>query len=229
MSVFTKLHTLFRANVRESVEKVTEANAIRIYRQEIVEAEALLSQRRDALAAAIATRCELEADIARAERRIRRREQQLNELPAAERSDELLQLAATEIAEAEAELEQLKQAHVDRCRQINREELALRRLLAEIRNHRRDLKLLEPQLQRRRQGTASCETISGRLAALRETRSGLNASVQADDHIEAGTAEAIERVNGNPVDRALGAAGQDTESLRVAAVLKRLQGQVAPA
>ena len=63
MSIFTKLNTLFRAGVRESAEALTDANAIRIYRQEIIDAESLLTRRRDALAAMIAARKEVEDDI----------------------------------------------------------------------------------------------------------------------------------------------------------------------
>ena len=45
MSILQKLNTLFRAGVRESAEAITDANAIRIYRQEIVDAEAVLARR----------------------------------------------------------------------------------------------------------------------------------------------------------------------------------------
>ena len=70
MNVFKKLNTLMRAGARESAERITDANAIRIYRQEIVDAENLLERRRLALAGLIATRKDLEREISSGERRI---------------------------------------------------------------------------------------------------------------------------------------------------------------
>ena len=137
MSVFTKLATLLRAGVRESAEAVTDANAIRIYRQEIIDAESMLTQRRDALAAMIAARKELEDDIQASQRRIAKREQQLAKLPAEERSEDLLQLAARDIAATESHLEDSKRGHINLCEKIQREEITLRKLLAEIKEHRR--------------------------------------------------------------------------------------------
>ena len=39
MSILRKLNTLLRAGVRESAEQITNANAIRIYRQELADAK----------------------------------------------------------------------------------------------------------------------------------------------------------------------------------------------
>ncbi len=224
MSVFDKLNTLFRAGLRESVEQVTDANAIRIYRQEIVEAEALLAQRRDALAATIATRRELEDDIERLEQRILKREAQLRQLPASERTEALLELAAREIAGFETELEVSKRRHVELCELISREESVLRKLLGETREHRREIKLLASQVQRQRAGTPAGQTVAGRLAALRETRASITGSVSGNDHLEAGMKEALERVDSSPLERALAERGQDQGSAHLQSVLARLRG-----
>lgn len=222
MNVFSKLNTLFRAGVRESVEQITDANAIRIYRQEIVEAESLLAQRRDALAATIATRRELEQDIDLLQKRIGKREEQVRIIPDSERSESLLELTAREIAGFERELASYKQRHIDICELISREEISLRKLLAEIREHRREIKLLESQV--RRQHVPSGQTVSGRLAALRETRASIAGAVARQDYLEAGMEEAIERVADSPVDRELQARGADDVTQHVQAVLSRLRG-----
>ena len=224
MNVYSKLRTLFRASARESVERVTDANAVRIYKQEILEAEELLSRRREALAATIACRSAIEQDIASLERRIGKREQQVNGLAEAERTEEMLTLAATEIAEIERELEALKDSHVERCRDIHREELALRKLLGEIREHRRELGLLDSRSRRPGAGAGGGQTIAGRLASLRETRSAISDNLSHGDQLEAGMAEAIERVDESPFDRALSRSGRDDAALRVASVLNRLRG-----
>ncbi len=231
MSVFTKLNTLFRAGVRESAEALTDANAIRIYRQEIIDAESMLTRRRDALAAMIAARKEMEVDIERSRNRINKRESQLGNLPAEECSEELLQLAAREIATTEAHLEDSKRRHIQLCEKIQREELTLRKLLAEIKDHRREVKLLESDLQRQRGALRSSgnQTVSGRLAALRQTRSAISEAIGTGDYAEAGMEEALERVETSELDRHLNARGCNTEEQRVAEVLARLKSSAATA
>ena len=223
MTIMTKLNTLWRAGLRESAERVTEANAIRIYRQEIVDAEELLAQRRDALAVSIATRRQLEADIERLQQRAARREQQVTGLPPAERTEAVLTLAAEEIAGLERELEDNKQRHVALCAAINREERALRQLLGEIREHRREIRLLESQRRRQCAATPGNQTISGRLAALKETRAAICGTVTEAEHLEESMEEAIERVTSSPLERSLRQSGQDEATQRAAAVLARLK------
>ena len=231
MSVFTKLNTLFRAGVRESAEALTDANAIRIYRQEIIDAESMLTRRRDALAAMIAARKEMEVDIERSRNRINKRESQLGNLPAEECSEELLPLAAREIATTEAHLEDSKRRHIQLCEKIQREELTLRKLLAEIKAHRREVKLLESDLQRQRGTLRSSEnqTVSGRLAALRQTRSAISEAIGAGDYAEAGMEEALDRVETSALDRHLNARGCSDDEQRVAEVLARLKAGAATA
>ena len=225
MNVFSKLSTLLRAGVRESAEAVTDANAIRIYRQEIIDAESMLTQRRDALAGMIAARKELEDDIQASQCRISKRENQLAELPEEERSEELLQLAARDIATTESHLEESKRRHINICEKIQREEITLRKLLGEIREHRRGIKLLESELQRQRGAprTAGTQTVSGRLAALRQTRSSISDAIGDSEYAEAGMEEAIDRVETSALDRHLNAQGCNDEEQRVAQVLARLK------
>ena len=45
MSIFRKLNTLLRAGARETAQQITDANAIRIYRQEVIDAENLMLRR----------------------------------------------------------------------------------------------------------------------------------------------------------------------------------------
>ena len=231
MSILNKLGTLFRAGVRESAEGLTDANAIRIYQQEIVDAQQTLTHRREAIAEMIATRKELEEEILSLQGRVSSRERQIAGLPAQERNEELLQLAAQDIATTENHLDDLKQRHVSVCRLVNCEEITLRRLLTEITEHRRDLKLMAAQVQRQRSGGGllSGQTVTGRLAALRETRDSIRGTVSAHDHSEAGMKEAIERIETSALDRKLRESGCDRESERIAAVLARLRGMEASA
>lgn len=224
MRLMRKLNTLFRATVHDSVETLTEANCVRIYRQEIRDAGELLSRRRCALGAMIANRKDLEAELERTGRKIEQRESQVRILDGSTLTDDLLEASAREIASLEIHREAIKQRHVQTCEMISREELQLRRLLSELGEHRRDLKLLEAQLgSGGDRPMAPRETISGRLSALRETRCAINGGIQSMDHAEEGMAEADERVCGSTIDSALRDAGQDDASLRTAAVMERLK------
>ena len=225
MRIFAKLNTLLRAGARETAEHITDANAIRIYRQEVVDAENLLGRRRTCLAATIATRKDLEREIAAAQSRIQSREAQVAGLPPAERSEELMLLAAKDIAASEAHLDTLRRRHAEVTQRISKEELTLRTLLAEIREHRRELRILETQVASNG-GTVAYryrETVTAQLATLRETHAGITGAVSASNQAEAGMEEAIERVDGAPLDRALIALGRDGQSQRVDSVLARLR------
>jgi len=231
MSIFRKLNTLMRAGARESAERITEANAIRIYRQEVVDAENLLARRRTALAAMIATRKDLEREIDAAQARIRGRESEIVRIPPEQRTEELLLLAARDIASSEAHRDALKHRHVSIAERINAEEITLRKLLAEIREHRREVQILESQLASGGRA-APCnytETVSGHLATLRETRAGITGSVCAQDNAEASMEEAMERVDGDPVQRELAAMGRDDASVHLESVLLRLRSAPTPA
>lgn len=231
MNVFSKLNTLFRAGVRESAQAVTDANAIRIYRQEIVDAEQMLVNRRDAMAGMIAARKELEDDIEATQQRITKREQQLLNLPQEQRNEELLQLAAIDIATTESQLEALKARHINTCEKIQKEEIVLRNLLREIKEHRRQIKMLESDIQRQRMmpGSKQQQTVTGRLAALRETRNSISDAISGGDYAEAGMEEALDRVETSDFDRTLNRTGCNDKEQHIAQVLARLKTSFAPA
>jgi chromosome segregation ATPase len=225
MNVLRKLNTLFRAGARESAERITDANAIRIYRQEIVDAESLLEQRRLALAALIATRRDLDKEISTAGQRIARREEQIAGIAPEQRSEDLLIVAARDISATESHLANLQHRHRQVTERIDSEELTLRKLLTEIKEHRRELKILAAQAQRPGSGP-QCNystTISAQLQTLRETRAGISNTLEGSDNREASMAEAIERVDGDPGERALASRGRDDETIAMEKVLARLR------
>jgi phage shock protein A len=226
MSILRKLNTLLRAGARESAERITDANAIRIYRQEIVDAENLLERRRVCLAGLIATRKDLEREIACAQQRIRRREEQIAGVDPQQRTEELLLLAAKDIAATEVHLATLKRRHVDIAERIGSEELTLRKLLGEIKEHRREVKILAAELSRHGRPTSNAyrDTVAGHLATLRETRTGLTGALANSDTAEVSAEEANERIDGDPLDRELATQNRDPASLQLATVLERLRG-----
>jgi len=231
MSIVTKLNTLLRAGVRESAERITDANAIRIYRQEIVDAENLLERRRACLAGLIANRKDLEKEIDSAQRQIRSREEQIAAITPEERTEELLILAARNIASTEAHLAKLKQRKQDIVERIGKEELTLRKLVGEIREHRREIRFLAAAVARNTGSVMgnSGNTVAAHLETLRATRAALAGNVADSDVAEESFTEATERVEGEPLDRELAAQARDEASLRLASVLERLKGIPCPA
>lgn len=231
MSIFQKLNTLLRAGARESAERITDANAIRIYRQEIVDAENLLERRRGYLAGLIATRKDLEKEIETAHQRVSDREQRITALSPQERSEELLLLAAKDIAATESHLAALKQRHLHIIERINTEELALRKLLTDIKEHRREARILATEHTHDIR-TSSCnyrDTVAGHLSTLRETRANISGSINNAATAEASAEEVIARIDGDPLDRELAAQGRDPASLQLADVLARLRSIDCPA
>lgn len=230
MSIFTKLNTLMRAGARESVERITDANAIRIYRQEIVDAENLLERRRASLASLIATRKDIEREIACTRQRICTREEQIVALPPEKRSEELLMLGARDIAASEAHLAKLDKRRIEIEERINSEELTLRGLVTEIKEHRREIRILAADMSRNGKLTISncSSTVAGHLATLRATREGIAGTLCNSDVAEESFSEASERVDGDPLDRELAAQGRDNASLHLASVMERLKNMTGP-
>ncbi len=72
------------------------------------------------------------------------------------------------------------------------------------------------------------ETVAGHLATLRDTRAGITCAVTVSDNTEAGMSEALDRIDGDPLDREMKALGQDHEALHVDSVLMRLKSIDAP-
>ncbi len=225
MTIATKLKTLFRANLRETAEQLTDANAIRIYRQEIVDAQNLLCRRKLALAAMIANRKELEHEIDVANKGVEKLEQKIEHIPATERTDELLLMAATDIAETENHAEHLSKRHIEVKQRILTEEIKLRKLVAEIREHSRELKILQSQIASTKPGAQQSyeNTVSAQLATLRDTRSSLSGAASAIDTAEASMEEMIERVEGSAFERKLENIAGSDQDLRINSVLSRLK------
>jgi hypothetical protein len=225
MTLLTSLQTLFRASVREATEKITDANAVRIYRQDIVDAQNLLAQRKLGLAAMIACRKDLENEIASAKARAQRQEDALQRVPVHERNEDLLLIAATDIAAQQALADELSQRHLELSRRINAEEITLRKLKNEIRDHSREARILQSQIATSRSAapTQYENTVAAQVAILRETRASLATLAPAADINEASVEEMIERVEETPLQRAIKSSGKTDRDLMINQVLSRLK------
>jgi len=228
MSVLQKLNTLFRANARGAAEVIIDANAIRIYEQEIIDAEQLLARRRDAMAIMIANRNELERELETIKANIIRREEQLQRVPQTERTEALLELAAEEIAAAENQQHQLEIQLAELTLRVKELEITLRQLIAEIRQHRRDVKMLGSQAKSVASGNAAgIDTLNGRLQALRATRASIGEQLAGSRDLEAGVKEAAQRLDEAPLKRELARLGGSDDAAHIAVVKERLKSKLA--
>lgn len=225
MSIFTKLNVLIRASAHDSVEAITDANCIRIYRQEVRDAVDMLSQRRRALGLMIAARKDIEAELEALQGTIRQRESQVQQLDEPVLTEDVLLAAAQELASLEEYCEVLKRRQAELAKNISREEIQLRRLVSELSEHRRELKMLESQLGMNKGvlQTTPKETIAERLLSMREARLTASGNATTQTHLEEGIDEAEQRLSRDSIDQVLLDNRKDTNSLRVAAVLQRLK------
>ena len=231
MTLLSKMQTLFRANVREATEKVTDANAIRIYRQEIVDAQNLLARRKLGLAALIAGRKDIETEITSVKARAKRYEDEIQKLANQERSEDLLLLAANDIATQLALVEELNQRHLEVSRRISVEEVTLRKLKNAIREHAREVKVLEAQRMTTHLAASNQyqNTVAAQLETLRDTRASILTTVSAMDTSEASMEEMIERIEESPFERKIKSSGKTDRELMIASVLARLRSSGKPA
>ena len=126
MNVWRKIGTLFRASAQEPAIRLVDANGIRIFEQELRDAEQGMARAKQELAALMTEKKRLERDNATLQDAIQRRESQA--LQALDKQEETL---ATELASLIAEDETLLQRQQQQVARLAAQEATLRRQLRE--------------------------------------------------------------------------------------------------
>lgn len=138
MSVLKKLVTLMRSSVREIGESVVDANATRIYEQEIVDAKHNVSQARSDLTGVMAKEMQSARDIERLKNEIARYEglavEALNK-----QQEGLAEEVAGRVAELEHDLDEQTKAHATYAVQVVRLKELIKGAEAKIREHERQI------------------------------------------------------------------------------------------
>ncbi|MDO5087377.1 MAG: PspA/IM30 family protein [Comamonadaceae bacterium] len=138
MSVIKKLVTLLRGSARELGQSVVDANATRIYEQEIVDAKASIQQAKTELTGVMAKEKQSAREIERLKADILRHEDMA--VQALDKSREDLALdVATRVAALEAELNTQSQAHAAYAMQVSRLKDLIRSAEARVREHEREI------------------------------------------------------------------------------------------
>lgn len=138
MSVIKKVVTLLRGSARELAENVVDANATRIYEQEIIDAKQSILEARSSLADVMAKEMQSTRAVARLENEIARYEGLA--LEALEKSQEsLAEEVAGKVAALELELEEQRKAQTSFADQVNRLKELIKASEAKIREHEREI------------------------------------------------------------------------------------------
>ncbi|MFD2231132.1 PspA/IM30 family protein [Alkalimarinus sediminis] len=225
MNVMRKIATALRGSVRESAEVVIDANAIRIFEQEIVDAEQGIARSKQQLAYVMAERVQLERANSALRDQILSREQQIAK--ALVINDEVL---ASELAEDILEKEQI----------VNEQLIAVQNLTTRERNLTRKIQLSGQQIKtfRRELGiakaTASAQSAS-RLAGshtnsvdtnIIDLTSSLQRIKQQQQRID-DTSDAIaaieNEIGDGALDKKVESAGLGTRKTDIQSILERVK------
>lgn len=140
MMIMQKLTTMVRGAVRESAEVVIDANAIRIFEQEIHETEMAIRKAKANLTVVVAEKIKLQRELERSQAEIDKREQQA--VKALEQGEEEL---AADVAVVIAREETVRNSMQASLAQLQQQEQALtaqlRHSVETIKAYRRELEL----------------------------------------------------------------------------------------
>ncbi len=138
MSVLGKILTLVRGSAREIGESVVDANATRIYEQEIIDARNAILKARNDLTGVMAKEMQSAREIERIRKEIVRLEGLA--LEALEKSrDDLAEEVAAKIAATEAELDEQTRAHADYALQVGKLRDMISTAETKVREHEREV------------------------------------------------------------------------------------------
>ena len=227
MSVWNKLNTLLRASAREPVEALVDANAIRIFEQELRDAEQAFGRSKRQLACLMAEKTFLQRDNDSLQDAINKRENQA--ALALQQGHEAL---AMELATAIAEDENLlirQQQHLER---IQQQEARLRKQLRSTARNLRHYKA-ELRLARANQSAGQVtvqlrgyrEGITGHFEAMDQSLARIQAGQTRQHDMEDALNELDQDLGDRSLDERLRAAGIDTGDQRADKVLYRIRAR----
>ncbi|WP_250655295.1 PspA/IM30 family protein [Alkalimarinus coralli] len=225
MNVMRKIATALRGSVRESAEVVIDANAIRIFEQEIVDAEHGIARSKQQLAYVMAERVQLERSNDQLREQIKSRESQAAKALSIEDAP-----LATELAEDIIEKEKV----------MNEQMLAVNNLITREKNLTRNIQSSAQQIKafRRELGIAKATASAQKASRLANNHAhsvdtniiDLNSSLQrikqqqqrVDDTASA-VAAIEDEIGDGALDKKVESAGLGTRKADIQAVLDRVR------
>ncbi|GAA5169590.1 PspA/IM30 family protein [Viridibacterium curvum] len=229
MSVLKKLVTLMRGSVREIGESVVDANATRIYEQEIVDAKHNVAQARGDLTGVMAKEMQSAREIERLRGEVARYEglalEALNK-----QQEGLAEEVAGRVAELEKELDEQTRSHATYAVQVVRLKELIKGAEAKIREHERQIVMAKTTESVYRATRSIADSIDGTGSKLVSAKESLERIRQRHEDLadRMTAAEQLENeVGSKALEAKLAAAGIGEGADRRAAIMARIRSRQA--
>ncbi len=229
MSVIKKVVTLLRGSARELAENVVDANATRIYEQEIIDAKQSILEARNSLAGVMAQEMQSTRAIGRLENEIARYEGLA--LEALEKSQEsLAEEVAGKVAALELELEEQRKAQTSFADQVSKLKELIKASEAKIREHEREIAIAKTTESVYKATQSISDNIGNSGSRLASARESLERIKQRHEHM-ADRMQAADQLDRELGERALATKlaeagiGQDADRQRK--VMERIRARQA--
>jgi phage shock protein A len=224
MSIYTKLRTLMRVSIDEPIRHITEKNDLRIFEQEVRDAQQLIKQTKLQLAGVKSEIRLLKESISSLTQSNTLREQQIDQ--ALGKDEELARDLATLLAEDEMSLSE----HQANLKQLNKlDERITRNLktaLQSVKSHQNQLAILKINEQSMRVSDSANQSAPGIISSIAE----LNESLKAIKHrqlrarfLDDAHSDVEESISGMPINQRLKVAGIKTGEHDADIVLDRIR------
>jgi phage shock protein A len=231
MSVIKKVMTLLRSSAREIGESVIDANATRIYEQEILDAKHSIDQAKGDLTGVMAKEMQSARDIERLRREMARYE--LLAIEALNKSQEgLAEEVAAKVAALEQELDEQTKAHASYAVQVARLKDLIKTAEARIREHEREIAIARTTESVYRATRTISENLGSGGSKLVTARESLERIKRRHEDLadRMTAAEQLDNELGHSaLERKLAAAGIGDSADRTHKVMERIRAQHADA
>ncbi|MDP7593882.1 MAG: PspA/IM30 family protein [Litorilituus sp.] len=227
MSIFKKIMTAIRGGASEAGEAIVDANATRIFEQEIRDAENHLTKAKRDLTGVVAEQMAAKREVDRLEREITEHEGYAGQ--ALEKNDEALALAVAEkIANLESELATQQQALVSFTGNADRLKELVKKSERQVAEHKRQLSMVKTTESVQKATSAITDNFSSsnsKLLNAKDSLERIKAKQQKfDDKMKA--AEVLESENSdNSLAAQLKAAGIGAQDNSANSVLDRIKAK----
>lgn len=229
MSVMKKVMTLLRGSVREIGETVVDANATRIYEQEILDAKQSIAQAKDDLAGVMAKEMQSARQIEKLQAEINRYEGLAVE--ALDNSQEALaEEVAGKVGGLEHELQEQTRAHAAYAVQVTRLKDLIKQAEGRIREHEREIGVAKTTESVYRATRSISENIGQGGSKLMSARESLDRIKQRHEDLSdrMTAAEQLDNEFGQgALEKKLAAAGVGDEAKRQSDVMARIRARQA--
>jgi phage shock protein A len=229
MSVITKIMTLVRGSAREIGESVVDANATRIYEQEVLESKASIASAKSELAGVMAK----EMQTARSIEKLRVEALRFEGLAieALDKSQEALaEEVAGKIGALEQELQEQTKAHANFVMQVSRLKDLIKTAEARVREHEREVGVVKTTESVYRATQSISQTLGQGGSKLVSARESLERIKQRHEDMadRMAAAEQLDHeMSHQSLEKKLTAAGIGDESRRQSDIMARIRAKQA--